>query len=91
MIKRLETYFMTVLSNVNKGRVAKDRILMFLHKEAMKAYEAAEVTARVIAFISATDAKEDKATCIEIMRDIIKKYPVLELPLTVNEHPEYSK
>lgn len=91
MIKRLETFFMTVLSNVNKGRIAKDRVLMFLHKEALKSYEAAEIAARVIAFISATDAKEDKATCIEILRDLYQKYPVLELPIKVQDFQEYSK
>jgi hypothetical protein len=89
-IKKLEIFFITVLSNVNKGRVAKDRVLLFLHKEALKSFEAAEVVARIVDRISATFAKGDKAACIEIMRDIQQKYPVIDLPISINEFPEYE-
>lgn len=77
-LQKLELYFITVLSQVNKVRVAKDRIFDFLHAEALKTSEAAHLVADIVSRISATCAIGDKATCIEIMRDIQARYPHVE-------------
>lgn len=82
-LQQLEFYFVTVLSQVNKGRVAKDRVLNFLRNEAMKLPEAAEIVARILDRLSMTAAIGDKSTSIEIMRDIHDKYPHIKMPISL--------
>ncbi len=82
-LKKLEFYFITVLSQVNKGRTAKNRVLNFLRKEAMKLPEAAEIVARILDRLSLTIAIGDKSSAIEIMRDIHEKYPHIEVPISL--------
>jgi predicted DNA-binding WGR domain protein len=89
-IQKLKTYFTTVLTQVNKGRVAKDRIIQFLHQEALKSYEVAELVTEILNFVSATYAIGDKGKYIEMMRDLKVKYPVLEMPLKLQEIPELN-
>ncbi len=89
-IEHLESYFITVLSQVNKGRVAKSRILHFLRSEAMKDESAARIAARVLTEQSLTLAIGDKASCIEILLDICKKYPGIETPVKIKQVPVYE-
>lgn len=77
----LTPYFLSVLSRVNKGKVAKQRIYHFLETEALKSPEAAAVVAPIVARQSATMAIGDKAATIRIMAKIQKMYPKLDLPL----------
>lgn len=86
-IRRLGHYFNTVLSQINKGRVAKDRVFDFLHEEAQKDKAVAEIVAKIMSRISATVAIRDKARCIEIMRDLNQKYPELAMPLSTIDFP----
>ncbi|WP_429065568.1 HEAT repeat domain-containing protein [Chitinophaga sp. W2I13] len=81
-LQQLEHYFRVVLSRVNKARAAKERIFVFLEKEAMKSEEAAAYIGHIIAHISATVAIGDKARCIAIMRSIQERYAV-ELPIEI--------
>jgi hypothetical protein len=81
-LQQLEPYFRSVLSRVNKARVAKERIFGFLEKEAGKSAEAAAYIGHIIAHISATVAIGDKARCIEMMRNIQQQYG-LELPIQI--------
>ncbi len=81
--KKLEFFFVTVLSQVNRGRVAKNRVLRFLRQEAMKLPEAAEIVARILERLSMTIAIEDKAKSIEMMRDIHEKYPHIQVPISL--------
>lgn len=69
-ILKLEQYFITVLSQVNRGRIAKDRIFGFLHREGLKSEAVARLVADIIGRISATGLIQDRAQCIEIMRDL---------------------
>jgi predicted DNA-binding WGR domain protein len=77
----LSPYFVTVLSNVNRGRVAKQRIFNFLNAEAQKSEEAAKIVAEIMTRQSLTMAIGDKATAIQIMLQIYKNYPHLSLPI----------
>lgn len=86
-MKDLEHYFRSVLSRVNKARVAKERIFNFLEKEAVKTAEAAEYIGGIVADISATVAIGDKARCISIMRNIHQAYPDVLLPVRFSEIP----
>lgn len=78
VLQKLEFYFITVLSHVNKARTAKDRIFAFLYNEAMNNEKAAALVTGILNRISGTVAIEDKAKCIEYLRDIQVKYPHLE-------------
>lgn len=86
-LKELEHYFRSVLSRVNKARVAKERIFNFLEKEALKSREAATYIGDIITDISATVAIGDKARCIAIMRNIHQLYPDLLLPVRFTDFP----
>ena len=80
-IQTLVPYFRAVLGQVNRGRVAKDRVLAFLERESARSPEAAAVIAPLLAHHSATIAIGDKATLIEAMRDLQDAQPGLDLPL----------
>lgn len=86
-LKDMEHYFRSVLSRVNKARVAKERIFNFLEKEAVKSAEAAEYIGSIITDISATVAIGDKARCISMMRNIHQAYPEVLLPVRFSEIP----
>jgi hypothetical protein len=84
-IELLQAYFVTVLSKVNKAGVAKDRIFRFLRREALKHEQVAQLIADIVARQSVTMAVQDKATCISILRDLIRKYPTLRVPLVLKD------
>ena len=84
-LSKLIPYFVTVLSGVNKGSVAKKRIFQFLKREAVKSESAAQIVAQVLTRQSATIAIADKAAAIEIMLRIQKLYPGIEMPIRVKE------
>jgi hypothetical protein len=86
-LRDLEHYFRSVLSRVNKARVAKERIFNFLEKEALKSREAATYIGDIIADISATVSIGDKARCISIMRSIHLLHKDLLLPVQFIEIP----
>ena len=74
-IEQLMPYFTTVLSQVNKARVAKQRVFQFLHQEALKEQQVAKLVAALMNRQAVTVAIGDKAKCITILRDIQEKYP----------------
>jgi len=86
-LEKLQHYFITVLSQVNKSRVAKERVLTFLHTEALKSEAAAKLIAPILTRQSVTMAITDKARLLEIMRDIHAIYGNLDLPIEVKEIP----
>jgi hypothetical protein len=79
----LEFYFRSVLTRVNKARIAKDRIYHFLHEEALKTPEAAEWIVSILDDISAQSTIQDKETCISILTDIKRCYPHLDMHLII--------
>lgn len=90
-LQQLRRYFITVLSNVYKGRVAKDRVILFLLKEALKHREAAELVADIFDRQSMTISIMDKASYIEGMRDIQQRYPDIKMPIQVKALPIKAK
>ena len=84
-LHKLVPYFVTVLSGVNKGSVAKKRIFQFLEKEAVKNEESARIVAEVLTRQSATMAIADKAQAIQVMLRIGKLYPGIEMPIRVKK------
>jgi len=89
-LNHLRYYFNSVLSRVNKARVAKDRVIAFLTAEAAKSEEAARIVADIFARQSATIAKGDRAAAIEALLSINRLYPQIVLPIKVLE-PEVRR
>jgi hypothetical protein len=82
-LQDLTPYFVTVLSRVNKGGVAKRRVFAFLEQEYLKSEAAARVVAEILTRQSATIAIGDKAKAIQIMLKIHQRYPQISLPIQV--------
>ena len=89
-MRKLENYFITVLAQVNKGGIAKQRVYHLLKQETLKTEENARFTAQIIARQSATMAISHKAACILIMRDIRHRYPDVDLPLVLKKVAAYE-
>jgi hypothetical protein len=86
-LQSLEFYFRSVLTRVNKARVAKNRIFRFLGVEGRKSDSAAQFVAGLISQVSATVSIEDKAKCIEILLALQSLYGV-QTPLKRKEVKE---
>ncbi|MEO1131221.1 MAG: HEAT repeat domain-containing protein [Cyanobacteria bacterium J06639_1] len=81
----LAPYFTRVLSQVNRGRVAKQRIVAFLQAEADKNEASARIVAEILTRQSATIAIGDKARAIQTMLAIRGSYADIDLPIQVRE------
>ncbi len=82
-LRELTPYFVRVLSNVNRGRVAKQRIMSFLETEAQKSEVSTQVVAEILTRQSATIAIGDKAAALQTMLKIHKLYPQIPLPIAI--------
>lgn len=80
-IESLSPYFVSILSRVNKSRVAKDRVLEFLKTESAKNQASARTISGILDRISATCAIGDRATTIEAMLELHEAFPDIELPI----------
>lgn len=81
-LERLKPYMAGALARVNRGRVAKDRILDLL-AASIETTEGATVVAALLTDLSNTMAIGDKARAIEILLSITTKHPDVATPLTV--------
>ena len=84
-LAELTPYFGRVLAQVNRARVAKERIFNFLAAEAMQSVEAAQLVAEVLTRQSGSIAMGEKARSIETLLKIHQRYPELAVPITVKE------
>ncbi|OLP15862.1 hypothetical protein BST81_23845 [Leptolyngbya sp. 'hensonii'] len=84
-LEALQPYFIRTLSQVNRGRVAKQRIFNFLEREALKNRFSAEIVAAILNRQSGTIAITDRARAIELMVKIHRAYP--EIPLAIRVQP----
>lgn len=86
-LQELTPYFIRALSQVNKGRVAKQRIFAFLAREIEKSEAAAQIVADIMTRQSATIAIGDKAKAIQTLLKIHQIYPHIPLPIQVKPVP----
>ena len=84
-LQKLVPYFITVLSGVNKGGIAKKRIFEFLETEALKNELSAQTIAQILTRQSVTMAITDKAKAIQIMVKINQKYPSIDMPIMIKD------
>ena len=82
-LRLLVPYFQVVLSQVNRGKVAKERVVTLLRREAGKSREAAAVLAPLLDRQSATAAVMQKHPLIATMVDVHHLYPDVPLPISV--------
>ncbi|WP_166898811.1 hypothetical protein [Massilia sp. CCM 8734] len=82
-LERLEPYFLNVLSQVNRGRVVKNRVLDFLRAQAQASEAIAAFVARLFARQVLTVAITDKAQYIEGLRAIQERFPALPALMTI--------
>ena len=80
-LKEMELYFRTVLMQVNKGRIAKDRVLDFLEKEALSSKEIALWVVPLFNDLVATNAIQDKERFILVLQKLKVKYQNLKVAL----------
>ncbi|MGB3638612.1 MAG: hypothetical protein WBA39_13700, partial [Rivularia sp. (in: cyanobacteria)] len=82
-LQQLAPFFISILSRVNRGSVAKKRTFAFLEAEAQKSEKAAKIVAEIMTRQSITMAVADKSSAIQIMLKIHKNYPHLALPIEI--------
>jgi hypothetical protein len=90
-LSQLKPYFNTLLSQVNKGRVAKNKVFDFLYSEAEKSESSARLIADILSRQSLTMAIGDKAKIIKMMMEIKKKYPNISLPVELKQVVEVRR
>jgi hypothetical protein len=77
-IKELKPFFKSILFKVNKGRKAKNKLLSYIEKIAVKdAFIAAEIMILLEEF-AGTMTKKDFSDCLTIMVRIKMKYPYIK-------------
>lgn len=86
-LKVLAPYLIVVLTQVNRGRVAKERVIALLRREATRSIESAQVIAPILARQSATIAITQKHPLIATMIDVRTAFPEVELPLAIADVP----
>jgi predicted DNA-binding WGR domain protein len=82
-LAELAPYFSRVLGQVNRARIVKDRIFNFLQAEASKNEAAARVVAGLLTRQSVSIAIGEKARSLEMLLQIHRQYPVLQVPIVV--------
>lgn len=85
-LRALQPYFVTVLSQVHRGRAAKTRITEFL-RSLTDVPETAVVVAEVFARQVVTSNLSDKPQYIAGLRDIAARHPQIELPFIAWQAP----
>jgi hypothetical protein len=83
LVEQLAPYFIRVLSQVNRGRVARQRVLGFLQREGRGTEASGRVAMEVLHRMSATIAIEHRAAALEAMLAIAKAQPSLPVPFQV--------
>ncbi|MDQ8199221.1 hypothetical protein QEH56_13715 [Pelagicoccus enzymogenes] len=87
MLQTLQPLFTSVLSLINKGRVAKRRIYRFLENESLKSESAAKLALGLLERQSLTSTLRDKTECIQLMAKLSTVYPNLQSELQVEALP----
>jgi hypothetical protein len=93
-LKRLEAiapYLTTVLCQVNRGRIAKQRVMALVRRTATQSAEHARLLAPILERQSATIAITQKHPLIATMVAIGETYPDVRLPITVVPPPSEAR
>ncbi|WP_296948748.1 hypothetical protein [uncultured Massilia sp.] len=86
-LRRLEPYFLAVLSQVHRGRAVKQRVQAFLRAQAMLSADIGAFVAQLFARQVVTMAIGDKAHYIDSLRAIQARHPQLPAVLDIQAPP----
>ena len=86
-LRSLQPYFLTVLSQVARGRVSKTRVQAFLRQQ-VQAPETAAVVAEIYARQVVGAGRLDQPQYMAGLRDIGARHPQLPLPFMQWQAPE---
>lgn len=89
MIQTLHPYFVTLLSQVNKGKTAKKRVMQFLKTESLRDETIAATAVEIFSRVSVSVAISERAGCITALRDIQQKFKSIQSPLKIKDHSDY--
>ncbi|HWU90519.1 MAG TPA: hypothetical protein VN253_24810, partial [Kofleriaceae bacterium] len=82
-LRTVAPYLVTVLSQVNRGRVAKQRVISLLRREAARSAEAAALLVPILDRQSATIAITQKHPLIAALVDVHVTHPDVAVPITI--------
>lgn len=82
LLEQLLPCFRAILSRVNQGAVAKERVLAFLRSEATASAEAATLVAPLLERQSLTRAISHKGSLIAAMVALHERYPEVPVPIS---------
>lgn len=82
-ILKLQGYFNTVLSQVNRGRLVKDRVIAFLFTESGKDEQVARMVAALFTDQSLSRVIADKARYIKTLFELQNRYGIQQTPVRV--------
>ncbi len=82
-ILQLQGYFNTVLSQVNRGRLVKDRVIAFLFSESGKDEQVARMVATLFTDQSLSSVIADKARYIKTLFELQNRYGIQQTPVRV--------
>ncbi len=80
-ILALRGYFVTVLSQINKARVCKDRVLAFLLRESLRDADVAGMVAEVFTRVSLTVVRRDREQLIKALIALHGAFPDIPVPI----------
>jgi hypothetical protein len=86
-LEPLMPYFASVLSRVNQGRVAKQRVLAFLTTAGSRDVASATVVIPLLHRLAATISVEYRAAALEAMLAIHRARPEVALPIRIKPVP----
>jgi hypothetical protein len=86
-LQAIVPYLVTVLSQVNRGRIAKERVMALVRREAVRTAEGARILAPLLDRQSATIAITQKHPLIQTMVEVHHVFPEVPLPITVATPP----
>jgi hypothetical protein len=89
-LRALVPYLVTVLSQVNRGRVAKQRVMGLLRREAARTPQAAALLVPVLDRQSATIAITQKHPLIAALVDVHEAHPEVAVPIRVARPAPYA-
>src|SRR4029079_2856303 len=90
-LRTLAPYLVTVLSQVHRGKAAKQRVIDLLRREAARSAEVAAIVAPILDRQSATAAVTQKQPLIATMVDLRAAFPDVALPITVVPPPAHRQ
>ena len=82
-ILKLQAYFKTVLSQVNRGRIIKDRVIAFLFNESGQHETVGKMVAELFSDQSLSSVVADKARYIKTLFELHQRYGIQQTPVKV--------